>query len=574
MAKRRAPPRRSLKSVSPPTSQDLLRDETGNLSTAGGSLAIALAYPSSYAVGMSSLGFHMVRQQILRSGLARVERFFSEPTGARSLETDRPAGDFDLLAFSVAFELDYLHVLEFLEAAGLPAFAARRPVSAPLVVVGGIAVSVNRHPIYPFADLLVHGSSEGALGPLLEACERHAGFRGAAAPRAALLSDLAGIPGVEVTAGARQAVGADAPEDAGEVDGRAVFAAQEDGAAPTLGPWPACSPELDKQIEEGNVEVGLRLPAPPEHASRHGVAAEGMAVSHLVTPRAELGRRVLLELARGCPHACAFCWVGHNCGRFAPRPASEILASWQEASEITDCRSVGLISSAVGAHPDADGICEELLRRGAPMAFSSLRADEIRPVMLEALVRGGQCGLTLAPETGDEGLRRRVGKGIPDDVFFDAIDRAQRAGLQDLKLYFMTGLPGETEDQADRIAAFADRARGILQTHGRGRGRLGRLSINLGVYVPKPNTPLARRELPPFDVVRKRVARLARALAGLPNVNVAPSSADLAVAQRILSMGGFESAAFLHEVWRSGGQWRPVVRRIVRERKMRGRLLR
>jgi radical SAM superfamily enzyme YgiQ (UPF0313 family) len=523
---------------------------------------------------MSSLGFHVVRQQILSSGLARVERFFSQPTGARSLETGRPAGDFDLLAFSVAFELDYLRVLELLEAAGRPVFAARRPVSAPLVVVGGIAVSVNRHPIYPFADLLVHGPSEDALGPFLEACDRHAGFRGAAAERAALLRDLAGIPGVEVTAGARQAAGADAPEDVGKVEGQALFAAREDGAVAALNPWTVCSPQLDKQIEEGNVEVGLRLPLPPDRAPRSEVGTEDVAVSHLVTPRAELGRRVLLELARGCPHACAFCWVGHNCGRFTPRPASEILARWEEASKITDCKSVGLISSAVGAYPDADGICEELLRRGAQIAFSSLRADEIRPVMLESLARGGQRALTLAPETGDEGLRRRVGKGIPDEVFFDAIDRAQRAGLQDLKLYFMTGLPGETEDQADRIVAFADQARRILQTHGRGRGRLGRLSINLGVYVPKPNTPLARGDLPPFGVVRKRVARLARALGGLPNVDVAPSSADLAVAQRILSMGSLESAAFLHEVWRSGGEWRPVVRKIVRERKMRWRLLR
>ena len=507
------------------SSAQFLEAESGLFSTGGGPLRIAVVYPNNYAVGMSSLGYHVVRQAMLASQTARVERAFNDPASGRSFESNASLGNFDLLAFSIAFELDYLNILDILHAAGIPLFASRRNARAPLIIVGGVAVSLNRHPIYPFADVLVHGEGEDVIAPLLEAC------RTWGKDRAELYEALLKINGVEITAGALRAVGGD------------------NASVPA---------DLDETVESGSVdpEIFLSAPKPAQAANLSALPL----VSRLVSSKAELGRRVLVEIARGCPHFCTFCWVGHNCREFLPRPAESVMALCDAAREETGCSSVGLIAAAVGAHPEIDLICESLLTKGYNISFSSLRAEDIRPSMIDALVRCGQRSITLAPETGDEGLRRLLGKNISDDVFLHVVEQTQRAGLSDLKLYFMTGLPRESEEEADRIVTLTDAVRRIMQTYGRERGRLGELSVNLGIYVTKPNTPLARLETPSLATVRKRAGRVARALSALPNVHVGPLSLDMSAAQRLMSMGGLASAEQLYRVWREGGNWRLLVR--------------
>jgi len=271
-----------------------------------------------------------------------------------------------------------------------------------------------------------------------------------------------------------------------------------------------------------------------------------------------------VEIARGCPHHCTFCWVGHNCRDFLARPAARVLEMCREAREITGCASVGLISSAVGAHPEINDICAGLLEEGFKVSYSSLRIEEVNEAMLKALVRSGQRGATLAPEAGSERLRRLLGKRISDEEILNAVEHTQRAGLTDLKLYYMTGLPQETERDADRIVELTDAVRRVMLSHGRERGRLGALSVNLGIYTPKPNTPLGRLETPSQSETRKRAARVTRGLSALPNVRVSTDSADLAAAQRFLSNRSFESAALVYRVWRDGGKWRGKVKAMLR----------
>lgn len=519
--------------------RDVLRDETGDLGTGEGALKVALVYPNSYRVGMASLGFQTVRRQARELGFTRVERAFAlgwgdagrsgEPKGpgspgrgdatsgaseVRTLETDRPLGTFDVLAFSAAFEMDYLHILQTLDAAGLPLFARDRGEGYPLVAVGGVAAAVCPSAIRPYVDAIAFGGGEATIRPLLTACEESGGFPRDRAARVRIFERLDTVANVEVTPGARQAVGMEGGES--------------------------------------------REPRRGEALARD---AE-LPVSEIVTPRAELGRRVLVEIAHGCPNRCVFCWVGHNGGPYVARPAEEILGAAEEACVRTGCGSVGLVSSAVGAHPEIDAICEGFLSRGRKISFSSLRAEEVRPSMLEALARSGQRGLTLAPETGDAGLRRSLGKGLGDEGFMEVIEKSQRAGLEELKLYFMIGLPGESEEAVDAIVSFADRARRILLDFGRERGRVGKLSVNLGIYVPKPNTPLAKKERPGRAAIRKRVRRVVRSLEALPNVRVAPPSVDLFTAQEILSAGGDAAAKLVLEAFESAGDWRRALRKI------------
>lgn len=529
------------------------RDETGDIAPGEGFPRVALVWPGPAGIGMASLGFHLVRQRLQGLG-CRVERAFCEARPVRTVETNQVVSGFDALAFSVAFELDFPMLLEALDGAGLALLAARRSVGAPLVVVGGAAVTVNRHPVYPFADVLVSGEGEDALDALAAAARAHGDFRTDASARRALYERLSGAPGVEVTAGAWRAVGAEvtnlgcAPDAAGSPD-----AEETPGAPGVVGAdWEA----IDNYIisKAGGLSLSAprapelpRLPALAPARARDWTAAE--AVSRVVTDRAELGRRMLAEIARGCPYFCGYCWLGWNCREFSPRPAARLLEEIDAAVSVTRCDSVGLVSAAVGAHPEIDALLEGLLGRGMRVSFSSLRAEELSPLMLEALVRSGQRGLTLAPESGNARLRKSLGKPLEDAVFFDAIERAQEAGLADLKLYFMTGLPGETGEDAESIAEFVRRARDLMLKAGRPRGRLGTLSVNLGIFVPKPGTPLARRETPPPAELKKRAGRITRLLAAIPNVRAAAPSLSVSQAESALSNGGLETARLVYEVW-------------------------
>ena len=229
---------------------------------------------------------------------------------------------------------------------------------------------VNRHPIYPFADLLAHGESEDMLEPMARALAENLG------DPAAVFGKFQQIPGVEITAGAWRR-----------------FAMESGGDMLALGP-------LAGWVREDAVPGGSRLDPPEPAEARDPMASAEPSL--IVTPHAELGERVLVEIARGCPHQCTFCWVGHNCRAFMAQSAAKVLELCDQGAEITGCESVGLISAAVAAHPEIGAVCEGLLSRGRQLSFSSLRAEEVQPVILDALVRSGQRELTLGPEAGTE----------------------------------------------------------------------------------------------------------------------------------------------------------------------------
>ncbi len=511
--------------------EQILEDESGTPRSSASGMVIGLAWPNTYAVGMSSLGFHLIWQELVCAGF-RVRRLFWESGALFCPENDHPLESLDLIAFSVAFELDYLHILDMIQVCGLQIEAKNRRPSDPLVMAGGVAVSVNRHPLYPFVDILLHGEGEALLPQIISLFQKHADYRLSTHKRQALLESLAELPGVELTPGAWQKGD---PSISFDWDDPKAYEKSRD-----IPPLPNLAPVIQQNLS------GSPL------------------VSTTVSPHAGLGRRILAEIARGCPHHCTFCWLGQNCRAFCPRPAAEIIAQCEAAFEQTDCDSVGLISAAVGAHPEIESICEQLLHQDRKISFSSLRVEEIRPIMLDALVRSGQRGLTLAPETGSVRLRRRLAKAIEDEVFFTAIRRAQEAGLMEIKLYFMVGLPEEEDEDIAAIPAFIKNAHRIMLEYGRPRGQLGILGVNLGIYVPKPNTPLSQSSRPSWNQIRKRAAKVSRILAAMPNVQVNAPSMDQAVAQYILSNGGFESAVFLRRVWQEKGHWRSITRPLIR----------
>ena len=517
----------------PPTDRrGLLSAEHGPgaaLASRAATLRVALVYPHTYHVGMSSLGFQIAWQTIAAFPGAAPERFFTDTLDQGSIESGSPLADFDIIAISATYEMDDPHILDILDAARLPHESRHRPPSAghPLVVMGGVLVSVNRRPLYPFIDLFAHGEAEVILPALLSGALAAAEGR---LSRPDLLLALADSPGFELTAGARAAAGLPVPDD--------------------------LLPLVDLLDRDDPAEQFPEPPIPPRAFC--GDLGGHPFSSAILTPHAEFSDMALIDLARGCPHHCTFCWIGHNAPVYRVRPLSEILAAVDRLSPFTD--RFGLVASAVGAHPGIDELCAELMRRNLRVSYSSLRVEEVTPVMLRALAAGGQKSVTIAPEAGAPRVRRLLGKRISDEQIFDVAGEIFSLGVENLKMYFMIGIPSETDDEALEIATFTEKMRQIQLRYARPRGRIGSIALNLGVFVPKPEIPLNHVDPVPLAVVRKRLGKVVRALERIPNTRVAASSPDLARSQAILSMGGVDAARFVRLVRALGMDWRAATR--------------
>ncbi|MGC8839193.1 MAG: B12-binding domain-containing radical SAM protein, partial [Anaerolineae bacterium] len=490
----------------------------------GGRLPIALVYPNRYAVGMGSLAIHLLYRRWNDRPDVVCERVFPALEGrgpgraddlgagedarlpqvgpSLSLESQRPLAEFPVVAFSVAYELDYPHVVGMLRAAGIPLWAEEREAGDPIVLAGGMAVTANPEPLAPFLDAVVLGDAEPVLDALTEALREVQG-----APRPEVWERLACIPGIYVPA---------LYEVAYDGRGRLVRLAcrgqvWEGGGSPL----------------PGVVWRGVYQPTVPEPAC-----------TMVFSDRAEFGDLFLLEVARGCQHGCAFCLAGYAARPVRYWDAEVLLERAREGLRFR--RGVGLVGSAVSDHPQMDRLVLALREMGARISVSSWRADALSEVLLRALAESGARTITLAPETGTERLRRRIGKGIPDAAFQRAAELAGRLGFRQIKLYFMVGLPDETEEDVAAIGTLSEAV-----------GRWSGLQVvaSLSPFVPKAQTPLEREGVLQLEVLKRRLRWLVRDLARR-GVQVRAESAAWAQVQAALARGNRTFALALEAVER------------------------
>lgn len=515
-----------------PTRENWLSAERGFVRArdARPKLSVALVYPNTYAIGMSSLGYQLAYRVLNDQPGVLAERFFLDSADQGSIESGEPLNRFDVVAFSASFEMDAPHLLDLLEDAGLEIEARRRTEASrsPLVVMGGVLVSVNRLPIYPYVDAFLHGDAEVVLPAVLEALGRAADAEPGGHRRR--LEAIEFLPGVEITPGARMAAGL--PID----------------------------PEMEAAIATAPAGCDAESMPRPEapDAPRLNDLENALCSTQILTPHCEFSDMALIDLARGCPHHCTFCWIGHNSPPYRARTVDTIFKAIEAWMPTT--LKFGLVSSAVGAHPGIDDICRWMMDRGLQVSYSSLRVEEVSPTMLEALCRGGGRTITIAPEAGNIRVRRLLGKRISDEQILDVVDRAMSLGTENIKLYYMIGIPSETDEEAMDIVRFSLRIREVMLRHGRARKRMGYLGFNLGVFVPKPNIPLNHIEPVPLDQVKRRLKKVVHQLKKIPNTRLNVSSPDLAVAQSVLSVGGLESSRYLQLVRESDGDWRSANR--------------
>jgi len=491
----------------------------------GNRLRVALAFPNTYWVGMSNLGFQTVYRLFNAEDDIVCERFFLPPkqelaelsaakTPLVTLESQTPVGDFDVIAFSVSFEWDYVNVLTLLRLAGVPAHAAERSPRHPLVVIGGAVTFVNPEPLAPFADVIAAGEGEVL------------------------------IPGL------RRAVAAATDRD----DLLRLLATERGFYIPSL-----YEPHYadDGTLGGYTVRPGVDAPLPVRKAALKVTDAVDPPATGIFTPDTEFGSRFLVEVVRGCANLCRFCWAGYNYLPVRAFPTDRILQLAREAR--THSSRVGLVSIALCDHPDIERILANLLEMGYAISPASLRLDDLTESIVRVLRESGERTITIAPETGSDRLRRVINKTVTNDEILDRADLIFANGIENLKLYYMIGLPTETDDDLVAIRELTLQIRDRMMKHGRPKGQIGRIIASVNPLIPKPGT--AYQWLPMEDpaIVDRKIKRLRRLTADIDNVFFNIKSERHSYYQALLSLGDRRVAPAIAAAERNGQNWRAAV---------------
>ena len=485
-------------------------------------LRVALAFPNSYFVGMSNLGFQTVYRLFNESDDVVCERVFLPPkqelqealrAGVRlaTLESQLPVADVDVLAFSVSFEWDYTNVLTMLRLAGVPLRADERDDRHPLVVLGGAISFLNPEPLAPFVDLVCAGEGEVLVPDLVKAIGEGGGH-------AAILRRLVGRPGMYVPA---------LVEIRYDVDGRV------DGFAPA-----ADSP--------------VRVPV-TKAALKAAEMAEPPATT-VFSPDTEFGSRLLIEVVRGCANLCRFCWAGYNYLPVRAFDADRILRLAETARPYSS--RVGLVSIALCDHPEIERILGRLHELGYRISPASLRLDDLTEPIVRLLRASGERSITIAPETGSDRLRRVINKTVTNAQILDRAELVFAAGIENLKLYYMLGLPTETDEDLVAIRDLTAAIRDLMMRYARGRGAVGRIVASVNPLVPKPGTAYQWMPMEAAPVTERKMRRLRQLVAGLDNVYFNIKSERHSYYQALLSLGDRRVAPVIEAAERNGGQWR------------------
>ena len=480
---------------------------------------------------MANLGFQAAYRILSQDPRCRCERaFLPDPDEAEalgrataplaSLESQRPLPDFELLAFSLSFETDYLHILDILAAAHIPLLARDREDHHPLVIAGGPATFLNPEPVADFIDLFLIGEGEEMLPEFLEL---YAAVRTATLSRAEKLQRLSAIEGAYL---------------------------------PTL-----FEPQYD---EEGRISrVDYRGNGQP-HVKRRLIENLDAypTTSQILTPEAVFGDMYLIEASRGCEWGCRFCAAGFMYRPVRYRSFASLKQSVTEG--LKERSTIGLVGAEMASQPGIAAICDFIGQAGGRASPSSLKADVITRDLADALGAQKNRSVTVAPEAGSERMRRVINKNLTEPEILRAAEWLVGGGVPSLKMYFMVGVPTEQREDVEAIADLTIKIHEKFCSKG---AKVGGLTLSVNAFSPKPWTPLQWEPMEEIATLRDKFALLKKRLGRFPRVTVDTESPREAYYQTLLSRGDRRTGQILLEAHRNGGDWWSIVQRLRRAAK-------
>ncbi len=484
-----------------------------------------LAYPDVYELGMANLGIAILYEAVNRLPWAACERVYlpwpdlaerlrADQIPLWSLESQRPVCEADFLGITLQYELTYPGVLELIDLSGIPLLTSERAEEAPFVIGGG-PCALNPEPLAPFFDAVLVGEGEEAL---VEFCKLVRERKEEGFSRLELKRRLAQLEGWYV------------PE--------------------------FYTVPVDASGQVGKVQVSDNAPA---EVSRRVVADLDKAVypTSPLVPYIEVTHdRAVLEVMRGCTRGCRFCQAGAAYRPVRERSTEVLVEQAREILTNTGAEEISLVSLSTTDHSDIQALVEALLEVCEPLqvnvSLPSLRVDAMDIGLAERLATVRKGGMTLAPEAGTQRLRNVINKQVTEQSLLEATEAAFEAGWNTIKLYFMLGLPTETDED---LLGIADLARKV---HSQGRElRGGRAQVNVSVatFVPKPHTPYQWLGQIPRDEIERRQRLLKDAFHRLRGVNLKLHAPSQSLIEALLARGDRRLADVVLAVWKRGARF-------------------
>ncbi len=494
---------------------------------------IALVFPDIYEIGMSYLGQKILYAILNQHPSFLAERVFtpwvdfeqelrSKNIPLLSLENKLPLSRFDIIGFSLLYELNYTNILTILDLGRIPLFSSERKQNSPLIIAGGPA-AFNPEPVADIFDLFLVGDGEEAF---VEIAERFVSLKEKELEREAILKELAKIKGVYV---------------------------------PSLYiPYhPAESSLLAvKALQDAPSKIEKRVFFPLDQAS---------FPEKIVVPNVKIVfDRVGVEVERGCPQKCRFCQATNI--YFPPRAKSPsfVLQNIMKSLDATGYEAASLAALSISDYPYLDEVVVTLMdnleERKISLSLPSLRPKGLTSDIARSIIRVKKTGFTLVPEAGSERLRRVLNKNLQDREIFEAAETAFSLGWRLLKLYFMVGLPTETEDDLEGIVAMVKE---IISMGSRILKSSPRINLSISSFIPKPHTPFQWLAMEEEEFLREKHRFIKSRLKKYPFVKFKEHSLKTSLIEAVFSRGDRRLTPVLHEAWQNGARfdsWKDLFR--------------